>query len=79
MLFSIYIAYEYFAVPIAEVAAFAHTLLRVVPVIGNIVTENSLSNFLPNYEQVNYMNNLAKQQVQKTERYLLDTLKKILK
>lgn len=67
MLFSIYIAYEYFAVPIAEVAAFAYTLLRVVPVIGNIVTQkNSLSNFLPNYEQVNYMNNLAKQQVQKT-------------
>ena len=67
MIFAIYIACEKFAVPVAEVAIFAYTLLRVIPLIGNIVTQkNSLSNFSPSHEQVTYMNNLAKQQVQKT-------------
>jgi ATP-binding cassette subfamily B protein len=41
--------------------------MRIVPIIGNVISrKNVLHNFLPSYEQINYMINKAKQNVQKS-------------
>ncbi len=67
VLLTTYFSFRYFDVPLAEVAIIVYSLLRIVPIVGNIVTQrNSLSNFLPSYEQINHLNELARQQVQKT-------------
>ena len=67
MLLTIYYSSRYFDIPLAEVAIIVYSLLRIVPIVGEIVTQrNSLSNFLPSYEQINHLNELARQQVQKT-------------
>ncbi len=67
VLFTTYFSFKYFNIPIAEMTIIIYSLLRIVPIVGNMVSQrNSLSNFFPSYEQINHLNELAKQQVQKT-------------
>ena len=67
ILITTYYSFGYFNIPMAEIAIILYSLLRIVPIVGDIITQrNSLSNFLPSYEQINHLNELARQQVQKT-------------
>jgi ABC-type multidrug transport system fused ATPase/permease subunit len=64
---TLYLSFRYFDIPIAEVTIIVYSFLRIVPIIGNMVTQrNSLSNFFPSYEQINSLNERAKKQIQKT-------------
>jgi ABC-type multidrug transport system fused ATPase/permease subunit len=67
MVFVIIISIRYFSIPLAETALIAYALLRIVPLIGNVISrKNVLHNLLPSYEQVNNMISQAKQNVQRT-------------
>lgn len=67
VLFAIYCSFRYFDIPVAEMTIIIYSLLRIVPIVGNLVTQkNSLSNFIPSYEQINSLNEQARLHVQKT-------------
>jgi ATP-binding cassette subfamily B protein len=67
VIITLYICFRYFDIPIAEVTIIVYSFLRIVPIIGNIVAQrNSISSFFPSYQQINTLNELARQQVQRT-------------
>jgi len=55
------------AVPLSESAALIYSLMRVIPVVGQITGQKTvIDNFFPSYEQVNDLRNRAKECKQKT-------------
>ncbi len=56
-----------FAVPLSETAALLYSLMRVMPLVGQVPTlKNSVDNFLPSYEQLVNLRESAKMMRQKT-------------
>lgn len=55
------------AVPLSESAVLIYSLMRVIPIIGQITGQKTtIDNFFPSYEQVNNLRNRAKECKQKT-------------
>lgn len=55
------------AVPLSESAVLIYSLMRVIPVVGQITGQKTvIDNFFPSYEQVNDLRNRAKECKQKT-------------
>lgn len=55
------------AVPLSESAVLIYSLMRIVPIVGQITGQKTLiDNFFPSYEQVNDLRNRARKYKQKT-------------
>lgn len=55
------------AVPLSESAVLIYSLMRIIPVIGQIASQKTIiDNFFPSYEQVNNLRNRAKECKQQT-------------
>jgi len=67
IIFTIYYSITYLNIPIAEVGVIVYALFRIFPLIAQISRgRNTLSNFVPSYEQIDFLIKRAKQNVQRT-------------
>jgi len=67
VIFTIYYSITHLNITIAEVAIIVYALFKIFPLIAIINgNRNALNSFIPSYEQINSLNEQARQQVQKT-------------
>ncbi len=67
VIFTIYYSITYLNISIAEVAIIVYALFKIFPLIATINgNKNSLTSFIPSYEQINSLNERARLHVQKT-------------
>lgn len=67
IIFTIYYSITYLNIPIAEVGVIVYALFKIFPLIANISRgRNSISNFVPSYEQIDSLIEKAKQNAQRT-------------
>ena len=67
VIFTIYYSITYLNITIAEAAIIVYALFKIFPLIAIINgNRNLLTSFIPSYEQINSLNEQARQQVQKT-------------
>lgn len=67
ILIAIYVSLKYFSVELAEVATIIYAMVKVIPLVKEIVSQkNSLHGFIPSYEQIYETNNTALLHVQKS-------------
>ncbi len=67
VIFTIYYSITYMNVTIAEVAIIVYALFKIFPLMATVNRDkNSLTGFIPSYEQIDSLNKQARLQVQKT-------------
>jgi ATP-binding cassette subfamily B protein len=67
VIFTIYYSITYLNVTIAEVAIIVYALFKIFPLMATVNRDkNSLTGFIPSYEQIDSLNKQARLQVQKT-------------
>jgi ATP-binding cassette subfamily B protein len=77
ILIAIYVSLKYFSVELAEVATIIYAMVKVIPLVKEIVSQkNSLHGFIPSYEQINDTLNAAMHHVQKSGNIIFKRLDK---
>jgi len=72
---TMYISSEYFKLTMAEMGIIGYSFIRILPMIGGFTSvKNSIVNFYPSYEQVDYMNRLACENIQKTGGFVFNRM-----
>ena len=67
MIVTVFLAHEYFAVAVAELAIIVYAMIRSVPLIGSVIAESStIRSFTPSYEQIDGLTSIAMRQAQRT-------------
>jgi len=75
IIITMYISSEYFTLTIAEMGIISYSFLRLFPMIGGFTSiKNSIVNFYPSYEQVDYVNRQACENIQKTGNFIFNRI-----
>jgi len=75
IIITMYISSEYSKLTIAEMGIMGYSFIRILPMIGGFTsTKHAIVNFCPSYEQVDNMNRLACENIQKTGNFIFNRI-----
>jgi len=75
IIITMYISSEYSKLTIAEMGVIGYAFLRLLPMIGGVTSiKHNIVNFYPSYEQVDNMNRLACDNIQKTGNFIFNRI-----
>jgi len=75
IIITMYISSEYSKLTIAEMGVIGYAFLRLLPMVAGFTSiKHVIINYYPSYEQVTYMNRLARENIQKTGNFIFNRI-----